>query len=111
MNNSLKRKIMARIYFEYTKNTFREYPDYFMFAFFVVASFTLVSLHDVLINVPKDSLPGLFNFLVVAVRDTSWILQVLIVGFFARVAVAGFRAAYKAAKNINFGWVMSKLRY
>jgi hypothetical protein len=100
MNNNLnlKRRIMARIYLEYTKNVFWEYPDYFMFALFLVTSFMLVSFHDVLINMPKDSFPHLFDFSVVAVRNTSLVLQVLIAGFFVRVIVGGTMLAYK-----NFG--------
>jgi len=111
MNNSLKRRIMARIYFEYTKNTFREYPDYFMFALFVAVVFTFVSLHDVLNNLPKDNFPGAFNFLVVAVRDTSWFIQIMIAGFLIRVAITGYKLIHKNVKNINLNWVTSKLRY
>ena len=86
---------MARIYFEYTKNTFLEYPDYFMFALFLVTSFMLVSIRDVLINIPKDSFPHAFNFLIIALRNTSLVLQILIVGFFIRVFTSSAVLAYK----------------
>ena len=102
---------MARVYFEYTKNTLLEYPDYFMFAFFVATIFMFVSIRDVLINIPKDSLPNLFNFLVAALRNTSWIIQALIVGFLLRVSIVGSRLIYKNVRNVNTGWVMSKFRY
>ena len=102
---------MARIYFEYTKNTFLEYPDYFMFTLFAATSFILVSFHDVLNNIPKDNFPNIFNFLVVALRNTSWVIQALIAGFLIRIIIAGSKLAHKGIKNINTGWVMSKFRY
>jgi hypothetical protein len=113
MNNnlSLKRKIMARIYFEYTKNILFEYPDYFMFALFVVTSFTLVSVRDVFINltsVPRDHLSNFYNFLFIAIKETNWIIQILIIGFLARVAWVGTRIVYK---NLNFHWIGTKFRY
>jgi len=106
MNNSLKRRIMARIYFEYTKNTFMEYPDYFMFALFMVSSFMLVSFHDVLINIPKDSFPHTFAFFVSALKNTSLVLQILIAGFFIRVIALGSVLTYK---NIGAKWSLTKL--
>lgn len=106
MNKNLRRRIMARIYFEYTKNTFREYPDYFMFALFLVTAFMLVSVRDVLTNIPKDNIPGVLNFFIVAFRDTSLVLQILIGGFLARILVSGSIFTYK---NINTRWSIAKL--
>lgn len=97
---------MARIYFEYTKNTFMEYPDYFMFAFFIVTAFVMISISDVLANIPKDSFPHAFNFLVIALRNTSWVLQILIAGFFIRVLVSSSVLAYK--KRRIFSKAISK---
>jgi hypothetical protein len=109
MNNNLKRKIMARIYLEYAKNVFWAYPDYFMFGLFMVVSFTLISVHNVLINmssIPLTNLSYAFNFFVVALLNTSWIIQVLILGFFIRTAVAGIRFGYK---NLGNKWPLTKL--
>jgi hypothetical protein len=91
MNNilDLKKRVMARIYIMYAKNIFMEYPDYFMLLLFVIVSFTLVSIHNVLANIPKDNPINIFNFLVIALKNTSWIIQVLIAGFF------GIRLTYK----------------
>jgi hypothetical protein len=113
MNKNIKRRIMARVYLEYTKNTFLDYPDYFMFAFFFIMSIILVSFSDVLANIPRDSFPHFFNFTVVAMRDTSWILQLLIAGFVIRVAISGSKMAYRNMKNMNMlsGRIMSKFRY
>jgi hypothetical protein len=113
MNKSLKRKIMTRVYLEYTKNTFLDYPDYFMFVFFFIVSIMLVSFRDVLSNIPRDSFPNFFNFMVVAIRDTSWILQLLIAGFVIRVVISGSRMAYKNLRNLDMhpGRIMSKFRY
>lgn len=97
---------MARIYLEYTKNAFMEYPDYFMFALFMVTSFMLVSFRDVLINIPKDGFPHAFAFFVSALRDTSVILQILIGGFFVRVIALSTKLTYK---NINTKWPLAKL--
>jgi hypothetical protein len=105
-NNNLKRRIMARIYFEYTKNTFLEYPDYFMFALFLVTSFTMVSIRNVLINIPKDSFPHAFSFLMMAIRGTDLVIQMLIAGFLVRVVIGSAMLAYK---NINTRWPIAKL--
>lgn len=86
---------MARIYLEYTKNTFMEYPDYFMLALFIATAFILISISDVLSNLPKDSFPHAFNFLIIAFRNTSIVLQVLIAGFVVRVAIGGAILTYK----------------
>ena len=99
---------MARIYLEYTKNIIFEHPDYFMFAFFIAVALTLVSIHDVLINIPKDSFPHAFNFFVYALRNTSWIMQTLIAGFFIRVIVSGAILAYK---SVGPKWSAARLRY
>lgn len=94
-SRNLKRKIMMRVYFIYTKNAFLEYPDYFMFAVFAATAFILVSIGDVLNNIPKNDFPSAFNFLVIAFKNTSMIIQVLIVGFIARVLVGSSIFAYK----------------
>lgn len=98
---------MTRIYFEYAKNAFLTYPDYFMFVLFVVISFVLVSIRDVLNNIPKDSLSGAFNFFILAIRNTSLALQILIMGFFVRVGVSSTILAYKNG-TLGIKWFMSK---
>jgi hypothetical protein len=80
---------MARVYIEYTKNLVVKHPDYFMLAVFVMTSFFLVSTRDVLMNIPRDSFPSFFNFFVVALRKTSFVIQIFIVGFFVRAIVMG----------------------
>ncbi len=117
MNNHLvnvatKRKVMTRIYFEYAKNVFFGYPDYFMSAVFLVTSFIFISLKDVLINLPKDTFSNFFSFFVVAIRDTNWIIQLLIAGFFVRVVIVGSKLTYRGIKNINFGniWLISRIK-
>jgi hypothetical protein len=97
---------MARVYFEYTKSALLEYPDYFMFVLFVVTSFMLVSVRDVFINMPKDSLSHIFRFYVAALRDTSLIIQVLISGFFVRVIIGSGILVYK---NMDSRWSLAKL--
>jgi hypothetical protein len=107
LNNNLRRRVMARIYFEYTKNVLWEYPDYFMFAIFVVTAFTMVSIRDVLMNLPKDNFSNIFNFLVAALRSTNVLIQILIVGFFVRVIVGGSILAYKNISSHK--WPLAKL--
>lgn len=104
---------MARIYMEYAKNILFGYPDYFMLLVFTVSVFMLVSVHDVLNNIPKNDLPSAFNFFLSALQNTSWIIQTLIIGFLVRVLFVGSRLTYKNIKNsnINMGWIMAKLRY
>lgn len=116
---NLKRRVMARVYLEYIKSTFMEYPDYFMLGLFVLTSFALVLVHeisvnDVLNNMPKDNLSSTFDFLWVALWNTSWIIQALIAGFFIRVIIGGSISAYKNIKDTSSNWtnwVSSKFRY
>jgi hypothetical protein len=98
---------------EYMRNALVRYPDYFMLFVFVMTSFVLVSIGDVLVNIPKDNFSSTFNFFVIALRNTSWIIQVLIAGFLIRIIVAGSRLTYKNFKNsnINADWIMAKFRY
>lgn len=105
---NLKKRVMARIYMEYTKNAFVEHPDYFMLALFIIVSFVMVSIGDVLTNIPKNNFPSIFTFFVSALKGTSWIIQALIAGFIIRVIVSGVRLAYK---NINTNRILAKFRY
>lgn len=89
---------------EFTKNTFFEYPDYFMFTLFVATSFLLVSIGDVFTNsigILRSDYSSFFGFFVTAVRNTSIVIQLLIIGFLIRVAVSSTRMAYK---NMGSFW-------
>jgi hypothetical protein len=104
---SLKKRVMARIYIEYTKNLVTRHPDYFMLGVFAVTSFLLVSTRDVLNNIPRNNLLGDFNFFIIAIRDTSWIIQIFIAGFFVRAIVGGFILVHK---NFSNKWSLSRFR-
>ena len=104
---SLKKRVMARIYIEYTKNLVARHPDYFMLAVFAATSFLLVSTHDVLNNIPRNNLFGDFNFFVVAIRDTSWVIQIFIAGFFIRAVIGGILLIRKNFSNNK--WSFSRL--
>lgn len=95
---NLKKRVMARIYFEYTKSVLVNHPDYFMLVIFLIVSLTSVSIFDVFKNLPKDNLSSAFNFSIAAILGTSWIIQILIAGFFVRVIVSGTIFGYK---NLN----------
>lgn len=95
---NLKRRVMARVYLEYTKNILVNNPDYFMLAIFIIVSLTSVSIFDVFRNLPKDNFSSAFNFFIAAILSTSWIIQILIAGFFVRVIVSGTRMTYR---NLN----------
>lgn len=99
---------MARVYLGYTKNVLLEHFDYFMLGIFIIVSVMFVSIQDVLNNIPKDSFLSAFNFFLVAIRNTSLIVQALVAGFFIRTIVASIRLAYK---NFNIKWIVSKLKY
>lgn len=98
---------MIRVYFEYTKGVLVNHPDYFMFGFFIIVSFFFVSIHDVLNNVPKNDIGSAFNFFVIALRDTSWILQILIAGFLVRLAIGGLLFVRKNTGKLP----LARLRY
>lgn len=108
MNNilNLKRRVMARIYIEYTKNLLVRHPDYFMLLVFLITFFALVSAHDVLNNIPRDNLSNALNFFMVAVRNTSWIIQILIAGFIVRTISAGVILVHR---NMRAKWSIAKL--
>lgn len=110
MKSSLKTRVMARIYLEYTKNLVAEYPDYLMFLFFMTAAFAFVSVRNVLENIPKNNFIGAVNFFIVAVKNTSWVLKALIAGFVVRISTVGSIAAYKNIKAAYVRWWSSKPR-
>ncbi len=110
ITNSLKRRVMARIYLEYTKNLITEYPDYVMFLLFMVASFAFVSVRNVLANLPKDSLASTFIFFVSALKNTTWVIQVLIIGFLTRVAAASSVSAYRRFKIFDLERWIARFR-
>lgn len=102
----LKKRIMVRIYVQYAKNIVAEHPDYFMLLIFATVSFMLISVNDVVHNIPLYSLSNAFGFFVVAVKNTSWIIQILIVGFVIRTIAAGI---VFVNKNINTRRSVAKL--
>jgi hypothetical protein len=80
-----------------------------MFVVFIAVSFALVSFHDVLMNTPKDNLSNFLNFMMTALHNTHWLLQILIAGFFVRVAISGFRLIQR---KMHFNeWILAKIRY
>ncbi len=105
---NLKTRVMSRIYLEYAKNIFMDYSDYFMLALFFIISFLLISFHNVLNNIPKNNIYSTFNFFIVAIRDTSWIMQTLIAGFFIRVIFICSKLFYR---KINTHEAITKFRY
>lgn len=114
---NLKRRVMARIYFEYSKRFLISHPDYFMFGIFLVVSLMTVSIFSVLINttnILRNDTFSIFGFFVSAIKNTSWIIQLLIAGFAIRMALIGSKWVYKnrlaeilGKLNTNF----IKLRY
>lgn len=112
MSNSLKKRVMVRVYLHYARNAFGAYPDVFMFVIFLATSFTLVSFRDVFINLSSNNFRGVFSFLVSAIKETSLILQILMAGFVIRVAAAGVKWAHKNLRPMtNINWLLSRVRY
>lgn len=112
MNNSLKKRIMFRVYLEYAKNVLKDYPDYFMFGIFIIFSFVSVSLYDVFINtksIAGTNFSSVFSFLFYAILNTSWILQAFIVGFLIRTGYISIKSINKNIRNTN--WTLARFRY
>lgn len=101
MNNSLKRRVMTRIYFEYARDTLVERVDYIMLILFIGSTLALTSIRNVVENMPKDNLAALVNFFVIALKNTSFVLQAMIAGFIARASAASFVTAYISLKNFD----------
>lgn len=78
MNNTLKGRVMRRIYLEYFKNIFINYADYILPLSFTGILFAFVSVPNVLINMPKDNIYNTLNFLLAAIRDTHTTVQLLL---------------------------------
>lgn len=109
MSNNLKKRIMVRVYVEYTKSAVVKYQDYLMLGIFVIVSLTLVSIQDVLINagnISRTNLPSLFSFFTAALKNTSWMMQILIAGLFVRIIFLGAKLTYR---NMNSNWTRTKL--
>ena len=64
------------------KSVLVNHPDYFMLVIFLIVSLTSVSIFDVFKIFPKIIYLRLFNFSIAAILGTSWIIQILIAGFF-----------------------------
>jgi hypothetical protein len=97
---NLKRRIMARIYLEYTKNILGEYPDFFMAIIFIIALFTMIPFKEVIADMPKENLPSALQFLENYFMNSSWIIQALVVGFLIRIIVSGIRSLLKNSGGI-----------
>lgn len=110
---NLKSRVMFQIYFEYAKNMVLNYPDYFMLAIFISISFISVSVYDVLFNavrILENDLASFLGFILAAIRNTSLIIQTLILGFIIRVV---FISSKFTGKKISMGsdWIMAKIKY
>ena len=80
MENNLKRRVMSRIYIIYIKNTLLDNSVYLASILFITISILCVSIPNVLHNMPKDELAHTFGFMLVAVRNTEWFLQAMLLG-------------------------------
>lgn len=103
---------MFRIYLEYTKDLILSRPDYFIFGIFAIFAFVSISILDVLANttgILRNDAFSVFSFFIVAIKNTSWVMQVFIVGFIVRVVIAGTKPVFR---NLNLRrWNLIKLRY
>ena len=96
----LRRRVMLRIYLEYTKSLLVKYSDYFMGAIFLVSFFMMVSLKNVFTNMPKGDFGQIFNFLLLAFKDTDWLLQILLAGLLIRL-VGGLILTRQQMKKVH----------
>ncbi len=86
---------MLRVYLIYAKNLFVERFDYFMVGVFIVISLVMVSVQDVVHNIPKDNWSSFFIFFISAIKNTSLVMQVFIAGFVLRALISSVRLTYK----------------
>lgn len=101
---NLKNRVMARIYMEFVKNAILRRIEYILPGAFLLALFASVSAQSIFHNMPKDRVANTFNFLVIAVRNTEWAIQLVfgatLLCFFYVIA----RLTYKNAawfKHLN----------
>ena len=110
MKNNLKQRVMFKIYIEYVKNVFIQNIAYLPLLVFLFDLFVFVSIRDVLKNMPRDNFSQTFNFLFVAIRDTGWLLKILIGYFLVWGAIHLAKLAYKNMNKNRFLGLL-KVRY
>lgn len=96
MNNlSLKNRVMIRIYLEFVRNSILKRIEYILPGAFLLALFASVSTQNIVNNMPKDNFSHTFNFFFVAVRDTEWAIQGVVVALTVWACFAVARLAYQ----------------
>jgi len=109
MENNLKKRVMWRIYVLFTKDVIFEHKGYFILSALVVYSFIFVSIKDVMVNTPKDDLTHTFNYLMVALRDTEWIMQAMLAGAVIWIGVAISKSIYKNLQKFRKHSLLAKI--
>ena len=110
MEYKLRQRVMRRIYILYGKNFAMQYGEFILPIAFFAGLFAFASVQNIFNNMPKDNLPHAFNFFIVAVRDTEWVLQILLLGVAVWALANVSRFALRrlnSLKNIN----LLRLRY
>ena len=96
---NLKNRVMTRIYIEFVKKAVLKRIEYSLPGAFLLALFASVSAQNIFNNMPKDKASNTFNFLVVAIRNTEWAIQLVFSATFFCLLYVMARLAYK-----NIGW-------
>lgn len=92
---------MNRIYLEYAKNITLSNLGYIIPSMFLVVLFMSISIQNIFSNMPKDSVSGLFNFFIVAIKDTEWVIQLTVVVIALYGSAALLKFAYKNVESIK----------
>src|SRR3989338_8143692 len=77
-NIELKKRVMARIYVEYAKNILFRYAEYIFPLMIAFSLFMSISIGNIIENMPKDSAGSTLNFILSAVKNTEWTIQLML---------------------------------
>lgn len=101
---------MARIYIQYFRNIMLQRMEYILSGAFLLSLFASVSVINIFNNMPKDNIEHAFSFLMIALKNTEWMVQAILVAIGLWLSIRAYRFAYKnidSLKNFN----LLKLRY
>jgi len=97
LQNKLKEKVMRGVYLEYGKNWALQNLPYILPIILFLSLFMLVSVSDIISNLSQISLASIFNFILVAMRDTEVAVQIIFGAFLLSLVAPIVRSAFSIA--------------
>src|SRR5688572_16725776 len=93
-NSSLRRRVMLRIYVEYWKSSILAHREYVLPTVFFLFLLSLLSIGDIISNLSHVQPGSLFNFALLAAKNTELSVQIIFGTLFISLAVPIARRAF-----------------